>query len=119
MLYKVGTVREIASLVRIFPEPVIRKLHYCTSVLDLEYGAERNYLEHGGYSLLAETKEDVCKIRELIDLDNHACEWADIVEGKCGFLSALYLLNDDFSIVVFMPLALAPENIKNELEEQL
>ena len=32
-------------------------------------------------------------------------------------VSALYLLNDDFSIVLFIPLTIAPDIITNEMED--
>ena len=115
MLYRIGTVKEIRSLHGKFHEDVIEQLHYCTRTLDAAYGADRNYLQSGGYSLIAETANDLSGIREIIDLDKHPCEWADPLNG--GFLSALYLLNDDYSVVVFMPIAIAPPTLLNELED--
>ena len=115
MLYRIGTVKEIKPLYDKFHEDVIAQLYHCTKVLDDIYGADRNYLQSGGYSLIAETLEDVSAIGEIIDFDTHPCEWADPLEG--GFLSALYLLNDDFSVVVFMPIAIAPPTLLSELED--
>ena len=115
MLYRIGTVKEIKPLYGKFNEDVIAQLYHCTKVLDDIYGADRNYLQSGGYSLIAETLEDVSAIGETIDFETHPCEWADPLDG--GFLSALYLLNDDFSIVVFMPVAIAPHTLRSELED--
>ena len=115
MLYRVGTVREMEFLRAEFPAEVMKKLYHCTAVLDEAYGADRNYLQSGGYSLIAETINDLSGIREIIDLDKHPCEWADRLDGD--FLSALYLLNDDFSVVVFMPIAIAPPTLLSELED--
>jgi len=114
MLYRIGTVKEIRPLYRKFHEDVIEQLHYCTRTLDAAYGAERDYLQSGGYSLIAETADDLSGMREIIDFDTHPCEWADRLDGD--FLSALYLLNDDFSIVVFMPISIAPPTLLSELE---
>ena len=72
-------------------------------------------MESGGYSLIAETLEDVNQIRAIIDFEQHLPEWVDRLDGD--YLSALYLLNDDYSIVVFMPTAIAPETLLHELED--
>ena len=116
MLYRIGTVKEIRPLYGKFHEDVIEQLHYCTRTLDSAYGVGRDYCRYGGYSLIAETIEDVSAIRKIIDLDKHPCEWADRLDGD--FLSALYLMNDDFSIVVFMPIAIAPPTLLSELEDR-
>ena len=115
MLYRIGTVKEIEAIRNKFPEAVIEQLHYCTKTLDDDYGADRDYLQSGGYSLLAENEQDLVGIKPIIDFDNHPCEWADPV-GK-EHLSALFLLNDNFSIVVFMPIAIAPTTLLSDLED--
>ena len=115
MLYRIGTVKEMRPLYDKFHEDVIAQLYHCTKVLDDIYGEERNYLQSGGYSLIAETIDDLSGIREIIDFDTHPCEWADRLDGD--FLSALYLMNDDYSIVVFMPMAIAPPTLLKELED--
>ena len=115
MLYRIGTVKEMRPLYDKFHEDVIAQLYHCTKVLDDIYGAERDYLQSGGYSLIAETTDDLSDIREIIDFDTHPCEWADRLDGD--YLSALYLLNDDFSVVVFMPIAIAPPTLLSELED--
>ena len=115
MLYRIGTVKEMRPLYDKFHEDVIAQLYHCTKVLDDIYGAERDYLQSGGYSLIAETTDDLSGIREIIDFDTHPCEWADRLDGD--YLSALYLLNDDFSVVVFMPIAIAPPTLLSELED--
>ena len=115
MLYRIGTVKEMLPLYDKFHEDVIAQLYHCTKVLDDIYGAERDYLQSGGYSLIAETTDDLSGIREIIDFGTHPCEWADRLDGD--YLSALYLLNDDFSVVVFMPIAIAPPTLLSELED--
>ena len=115
MLYRIGTVREMRNLRNKFPLEVLGQLFVCTVILDDAYGEDRNYLQSGGYSLIAETADDLSGIRAIIDLDEHPCEWVDCLDGD--YLSALYLLNDDFSVVVFMPIAIAPPTLLNELED--
>ena len=114
MLYRIGTAKEIDCICDKFPSAVTEKLEHCTAVLDEAYGTNRNYLQSGGYSLLAENADDMVGIRKIIRED-HPCEWADRLDGD--FLSALYLLNDDFSVVVFMPISIAPPTLLEELED--
>ena len=115
MFYRIGTVKEMRPLYDRFREVVTDKLYYCTKVLDDIYGADRDYLQSGGYSLIAETADDLSGMREIIDFDTHPCEWVDRLDAE--YLSALYLLNDDFSVVVFMPIAIAPTALLSELED--
>ena len=115
MLYRIGTVSEIRNLKNLFPIEVLGQLFVCTAILDDAYGEERDYLRSGGYSLIAETAEDLQGIMEVIDLNTHPCEWADRLDDE--YLSALYLLNDDFSVVVFMPITVAPPALLKELED--
>lgn len=115
MLYRIGTLAEMKPLRHVFPPVVLGQLYLCTSVLDDTYGENRNYLESGGYSLLLQNGGDLDKLQTVLDLERHPCEWADRLGD---YLSALYLLNDDYSIVVFMPLTIAPETLLDELEDE-
>lgn len=94
------------------PEKVVTEIFTGLVVLDAEYGSDRNYLESGGYSLIAETSEDIPRI----PINLNTPEWVTKI-GSTGFLSALFILNDDFSIMVYLPIAIAPASIINELEE--
>ena len=85
-------------------------------MLDAEYGTNRNYRESGGFSLIAETREDLPALNEIINTNIHAPEWATHI-GKTGFVSALYIMNDDFSIMVYLPEKIAAVPIKLELED--
>lgn len=117
MLYQIGTERELSMLENKLPERVMAELQHCTIVLDVEYGRERDYLEEGGYSLVVETVEDLAEVKKVIDYDTHPCEWATRVGRGTGYISALYLLNDDYSVMLFLPLEIAPETILRDLEE--
>ena len=114
MIYTIGTAREIPSLPCTLPHSVRKELLRCTAVLDREYGENRNYHQTGGYSVIVETMEDISNIKPTLNLDAHFPEWVDRFDS---YAAALYLLNDDFSVVLFVPLVIAPETILNELEE--
>ena len=115
MIYKIGTMHEIPSLSCVLPSNVRAELLRCTAVLDYEYGEGRNYHQIGGYSLIVETAEDVSKIGSIIDVDHHPPEWVNRIDT---YVTALYVLNDDYAVVLFVPLSAAPETILNELEEE-
>ena len=116
MIFRIGTADEITSIKSLFPERVIEEVLTGTVVRDAEYGSNRDYTETGGYSILAEAKEDIQKLKDIVDYEAHPCEWATRI-GNTGYISALYILNDDFTIDVFMPLAIAPEAILKDLED--
>ena len=109
MLYRIGTVNEIATLPSHIPLSVLEKLHFCVSTLDTAYGSPRDYLHIGGYCLVIETVSDFFSLSALIDIENQPHEWAERLDGN--FLSLLYLLGDDFSIVLFMPAEIAPKSL--------
>ena len=117
MLYQVGTQKEILSLQSKLPECIIQELLPYTIDLDVEYGIDRDYLESGGYALIAENIEDMLSIQKIIDYTIHPCEWVDYIDEDRQYLVALYMMNNDFSIAVVMPTAIAPEAILNELED--
>ena len=98
------------------PEQLLREVFTGLVVLDAEYGSDRNYRESGGFSLIAETREDLPTLNEIINTNIHAPEWATHI-GKTDFVSALYIMNDDFSIMVYLPEKIAAVPIKLELED--
>ena len=99
------------------PERVYTELLRGTAILDAEYGEDRNYLQSGGYSLILESAEDLIRLKEAIDYERRPCEWATRIGKDTGFSSVLYITNDDFSIVVYMPISILPTTILNELED--
>jgi len=116
MLYVVGTLKETDKLESKLPDRVFTELVRGIAILDCEYGENRNYLESGGCSLVAETVEDVQAIKTYIDYDIHPCEWA-VTVGSSGYICALYLMNNEYSIMAYMPLAVAPNAIIRDLED--
>ena len=115
MFYRIGTGREIGALSGKFHPAVIVHLKHCIGILDESYGADRDYLQEGGYMVIAETADDLPCVSEILDLDKHPCEWAKYLDGV--YVSALYLLNDGFAVVVILPFELAPAALRKELED--
>ena len=116
MRYTLGTANELSLLPTHLPEELRTEILTGLVVLDAEYGEPRNYLESGGYSVIAENIDDIPGLKAIIDYEKHPCEWATKI-GRTGFVSALYILNNDFSIMVYLPQAIAPTAIINELED--
>ena len=115
MIYRIGTETEIASVYGQIPERVITEVLQGVIVLDAEYGANRDYLTTGGYSLIADTAEDAGLAIVSIG-KNHPCEWVTRI-GTSGWVSVLCVINNDFSIMLYAPESAMPIAILNELEE--
>lgn len=117
MLYKIGTTRDLDALLLSLPECVMTELARELTVLDREYGEDRNWRESGGYSVIVETQEDLRELAAIVDTETHPCEWASCLSRNSDWLCALFLFGDDFSIKVFMPVTIAPNAILKDLEE--
>ena len=117
MLYMIGTLSETEPLETRLPEAVFDELLRGIAVLDSEYGIDRDYRLYGGYSLVAETAEDVQKAGEYIDIMAHPCEWVRRIGEDGDYLCALYVLNNDFSIMLYLPMVVAPAVILAEMED--
>lgn len=98
MLCKIGNVDECDFLSKMASKQVVEELKYCINLLDEAYGKERNCYREGGYVIFADTKYDVEEIKKsgVDDLS----EWSKEIDG---YLIELYLLGDDFSIVLCYP----------------
>lgn len=116
MLYMVGTMHETDKLAAILPDSVFTELVRGIAILDCEYGEDRDYRNYGGYSLVAETAEDVRAVKSHVDYESHLCEWVTRIGRDSGYLSALYIMNNDFSIMLYLPSAIAPDVLLEEVE---
>lgn len=115
MLYTYGTTAEVYATGHRFPDRLFNELLTGCAVLDSDYGDDRDYYSSGGYSIVAETAEDLESLKESFDYESFICEWATQV-GMTGFISVLYILDNDFSVMLFMPEIIAPDAIRNEIE---
>lgn len=111
-----GTVKECTSLRGQLPQRVYEEILRGLVVIDSEFGKERDYLNVGGFSLVADTEEDLRKARDLFDDRWHYCEWATRL-GNTGYISALYLLSNEFSVMLYTKENLANEDILENLED--
>ena len=65
MLYTIGTAHELSLLPYHLPEELVTEVLTGLVVLDAEYGESRNYYESGGYSVIAETVEDIPGLKAI------------------------------------------------------
>ena len=111
MLYKIGTVCELQKQRDSLPSAVYYEILHCVLVLDECYGENRNYYESGGYCIFTETCDDLAEVRNIIDYEALLYEWLKPVGD---YHSRLYLLGDNYSIVLITSKNLIYGGIQNE-----
>jgi len=115
MLWRIGTVEEALALDGIVPDDVHNDIVRDLAILDDEYGKERNYLVDGCYTLIADTKEDVLMALKVVG-EGRPCEWV-IRLGTSGWTNTLFLLGDNFGIVLYALESVLPAALLNRMEE--
>ena len=116
MLYRIGHKKDVYSCGCKFPRRALQEAYTGLMILDEEYGYDRNWEQLGGYGILAETSEDVTAIKQYVNYDKHPPEWVTSI-SYTKIISALFAMNNDFSIMVYMPQEVAPQSLLNELED--
>ena len=102
-------------LEKLFPEYVSEKLSEYIDILNDAYGENRDYTKRGGYVLVVENSKDVLAIGTIFDYRSLLFEWVDRMGDD--YVAVLYMLNDDYSIVLCMPVAIAPDIILKSTAE--
>lgn len=103
MLYRIQTEQDLDSLRLKLPQGVQDELLRCVA-----FPGE-------GIALIAEDTQDICEARKLVDFEAHPAEWVNRLDG--GFLSALYVMNNSFTVTLFLSSDIAPDAILQELED--
>ncbi len=88
---------EHLDLVQELPQQVKEVIRENVKILEENYGTERTVEDLGGYIALVD-EEDITTFKEEI-LKGTIAEYIDDIEGA-EYISALFLLSSDFSIVV-------------------
>ncbi len=110
MILKFGTRKAFQLHKEEMPREVFSHLRYSIDLLDENYGANRN-IDHddGGFVLLFTHTEDLAHIRSTtsIDFACHTPEWVDHISTESeDYAAALYLISNDFSIILAAPASL-------------
>jgi len=99
------------------PKELVSVITEIIEILDGNYGANRNVdKDLGGYIVILESKEDVVEIKANT-IKGLLPEYTDIIKSDDGidYYSSLFLLSDDYSIVVFSTKELHEILIEKEL----
>ena len=114
-MFVVGCLDDIKLCCRDVPKEVLNDLVENCVNLDYSYGINRDYQKVGGYSVILQNVNDIKTFKKRLDICSYYRECASKV-GKSSYVSALYVVNDDFSVMVYLPIAIAPEIILNSVE---
>lgn len=109
-----GTVKECIALRGKLPERVCSEVLRGVAVLDSIFGETRDYFISGGFSLIATTASDLQRARQIFNDQLHSCEWSTVL-GDSGYVSALYLLDNERSVMLYVPMSLANDDILENL----
>lgn len=115
-MIKLGHTKEI-NMIEKLPQEVKRSVKDTLTILDDEYGKNRNIDNEGGYIILVENKKEFEILKQLIFIDievDAIPEYVDIIKCENGevFTNSLILSNSDFSITIIMSMEITPENFK-------
>jgi hypothetical protein len=115
-LFKAGTVKELAPFENRIPREVYSAALRIVSMLDKEYGSDRDAENgDGGFVLVAENIQDLSVIEQrYVKLDSNQHEAVDVVKSESGmYINALFLCNNEFGINIFIPMDIAPKVLLN------
>lgn len=113
-LYKKEQVEELKEK---YSKEMLEEAEEIITLLDDNYGANREIdKDLGGYIALLESKEDVAEIKAN-SIRGLLPDYTDIIKSYDGinYYSSLFLLSDDYSIVVFSTKELHEILIEKEL----
>lgn len=100
-----------------YSKEMLQEAEEIVRLLNDNYGANRNVdKDLGGYIALLESKEDVAEIKAN-SIKGLLPEYTDIIKSNdnIDYYSSLFLLSDDYSIVVFSTKELHEILIEKEL----
>lgn len=93
-------------------------LYELTSVLTYEYGDDRD-VDHddGGYVLYVTPGTPHREICRWFNYPVHTIEYVNVArDTEPPVCCAFYFLNNDFAVVIVMPIAEAPDEIAREID---
>ena len=112
MVYKIGNLADLANL-PLIDDTALELLCHHARVLETEYGNDRGENSDGGYILFASSGTNAAELEPFFDVSVHTPEHVDRYGNLC---EAVYLLNNDYAIVIIMSVADAPTEILKEID---
>ena len=103
----------------------MRVIKESVTILDAEYGADRNENDgYGGFAVFLRTEEGLETLKQQlaqihIDLDGNVPEYVETIACHDGqvFTATLILCGSDFGVLLVLPLEITPENLKQYLAD--
>ena len=110
MVFKLGTVEDMKMLPQL-ESNLHDYIKYLLLVLDTEYGTDRDIdISDGGYVVFVTANTSDDEITEVFDYTKHTVEYVEVGEP---YSTAVYLLNNEYTIMLIMPTEELPEELRN------
>ena len=115
MVYKIGNLSDLATI-PITSSKTFELVYHYARVLTCEYGEDRNVdADDGGYVLYVPPGTSKEEIKACFDYTKHMVESVEQFGSLCA---AMYILNNEYAVVIVMSMADVPQEIKKEMEEK-
>ena len=106
-MYRIQNVSEVEAIKHKLSEEVYEKL-----VDDVKELENKSF---DGCSLILETKDDLSELKSMVDYTVHLSE--EVLKLN-EYLWCLYLMNNEYSVNVLVPITIAPQGMLDEVEEK-
>ena len=113
MVYKIRNVEDLSN-VPIASEEAKETLYHFAKVFTYEYGGNINF--EGGYILFVTHVSNAEDIKQHFDYSKNALEYGSISDEVCY---AIYVISDDYSIVIVSSKEDMPYEILAEIEKEI
>ena len=115
MIHKLGHLKDLEKI-NVDDKAIYRDLYEFLSVLDNEYGLDRDIdKSDGGYVLYCEQGTSLSELESVFNY-KAIFDWSANVKSKIPYCTTLYFLNNEFCVTLIMAIQDAPYNILNEIE---
>ena len=115
MVYKLGNVKDIEK-VPVIEGDTYKALYKYLNILESEYGKDRDLDEDdGGYVLYAERGTTTDELETYFDYSRYLLEFAECSDSG-EVITAVYLLGNDYGVVIVIHKDDAPEEYLKEME---
>ena len=115
MIHKLGHLKDLEKI-KVDDKAIYRDLYEFLSVLDNEYGLDRDIdKSDGGYVLYCELGTSLSELGKVFNY-KATFDWSANVKSEIPYCTTLYFLNNEFCVTLIMAIQDAPYNILNEIE---
>ena len=114
MIYSIGSFDDACKYTKVLNVDVFNDICLNIAHLKEHYGKNFDYTKIGGYSVVVENADDLMEFKDIIDYESHLCEWADSLPDGM-YVSALFVVNNDLSVRLYVPKAIAPKSVLDSL----